>query len=310
MPRRSPAPAAVALRPARGRGGGVRRTRSVRRRVGGPHAGRAPARSSRCSSRSPGLYGATRSDAFALRADRRSRGVTWTSEDADPRGARHPRRPEPVHAGHERALEAAGSSDPGDPRRVGHGRAARRGPGRRSPSASPLLAWQVGADRYLVDEDGMLFGRIDADLARGRGGAARGRRPARRRGGHRRGSARSTPSSSTPPGGSARCARPTSARPPRRSRSSSTTPDGFSLHGRPGRLVRGVRVLHADAAHDRPDPGPGPAAAQHARGPRGRRPAGDPRRRPQRHLRAAGRRLAIAGPKPAKTPKPTKSPAP
>ena len=277
-------------------------------RVGGPDADRGPARSSRCSSRSPGLYGAPRRRLRASSGTEVS-GATWTSRGRGPRGARHPRRPEPVHAGHDRALESGWRALPairGASSRVALPDEVRVDVAERVA----LLAWQVGA-RPLPRRRGR-------DAVRGARRRARPRprrrcpwsttsAPTRRpspwavdaRPGHPRRRAR----------GSARCARPTSA--------AAAPALEIQLDD-----AHGLLAAHADPVGWSAvfgfytptlrttdlDPGPGPAAAQPARGPRGRRAAGDPRRRPQRHLRAAGR-LAIAGPKPAKTPKPTKTPA-
>ena len=276
--------------------------------VGGPDAGarRRAARAGRRARRP--LRRDQLVGAFAPARAPRSSGVTWTPQDAVLRGARHPRRPEPVHARHR----------PSSRPRLGD--ASRRSAARRSPSRCPTrsrvdvaereraarLAGRA-RDRYLVDEDGLVFGGSATT-------AARGRRDARRS------STTSAPASaalavgadarpgrsSTPRAGSARCARPTSAAAAPGSsiqlddehglRRSTADPVGWSaVFGfytptlRTTDLIPGqVRLLRSLLA-----------------GPRGRRPAGDPRRRPQRHLRPAAR--TPSADRPAK-PKPQHAP--
>ena len=204
----------------RARGSGVRRARSVRRRSAGLTPTRAGALLALVVALA-GLYGATSSGAFALKRTEVS-GVTWTSEDA--------------------VLAALAIPDGQNLFTLDTTELSKRLasiPAIRGASITvalpdevrvdvaervALLAWQVGADRYLVDEDGMVFGRIDAaspgaaaklplvDDQRAAAASHRRGRHARPRHPRRRAD------------GSARCARPTSARPRRGSGSSSTTP--------------------------------------------------------------------------------------
>ncbi len=143
----------------RGRpGSGVRRARSVRRRSAGLTPTRAGALLALVVGLA-GLYGATSSGAFALRRTEVS-GVTWTSEDAVLAALAIP-------AGQNLfTLDTTELS-----RRLAIIPAIR---GASITVALPdevrvdvaervaLLAWQVGSERYLVDEDGLVFGRIDA----------------------------------------------------------------------------------------------------------------------------------------------------
>jgi cell division septal protein FtsQ len=142
----------------RARGSGVRRARSVRRRSAGLTPTRAGALLALVVALA-GLYGATSSGAFALRRTEVS-GVTWTSEDAVLAALAIP-------AGQNLfTLDTTELS-----KRLASIPAIR---GASITVALPdevrvdvaervaLLAWRVGADRYLVDEDGMVFGRIDA----------------------------------------------------------------------------------------------------------------------------------------------------
>ena len=128
-----------------------------------------------------------------------------------------------------------------------------------------LLAWQVGADRYLVDEDGMVFGRIDATSPE-----AAAKLPLVDD--QRADAATIAVGGTLDPVILDAARRLGSLRPADLGTAASTARDparrrpGLLAQGRSGRLVRGVRVLHADPAHDRPDPGPGPPPAQHARG--------------------------------------------
>jgi len=142
----------------RARGSGVRRARSVRRRSAGLTPTRAGALLALVVALA-GLYGATSSGAFALRRTEVS-GVTWTSQDAVLAALAIP-------AGQNLfTLDTSELS-----KRLASLPAIR---GASITVALPdevrvdvaervaLLAWQVGADRYLVDEGGMVFGRIDA----------------------------------------------------------------------------------------------------------------------------------------------------
>ncbi len=142
----------------RARGSGVRRARSVRRRSAGLTPTRAGALLALVVALA-GLYGATSSGAFGLKRTEVS-GVTWTSQDA--------------------VLAALAIPDGQNLFTLDTTELSKRLasiPAIRGASITvalpdevrvdvaervALLAWQVGADRYLVDEDGMVFGRIDA----------------------------------------------------------------------------------------------------------------------------------------------------
>jgi cell division septal protein FtsQ len=135
----------------------VRKARSVRRRSAGLTPTRAGALLALVVGLA-GLYGATSSGAFELRRTAVS-GVTWTPEDAVLSALDIPadqnlflldtdeltRRLTVLPAIRGAAITVALP----DELRVD---VAER---------KALLAWQVGADRYLVDQDGKLFGRID-----------------------------------------------------------------------------------------------------------------------------------------------------
>lgn len=148
----------VSLRPARP-GGGVRRTRSVRRRSAGLTPTRAGALLALLAAIA-GLYGAVSSGAFSLGRVEVT-GTTWTTEDA----------------------VLAAMALPGDQNlfvlRTGSLEAAVAGiPAVHSAAVSvalpdtvrvdvrereALLVWQVGARRFLVDETGLLFGELPGD---------------------------------------------------------------------------------------------------------------------------------------------------
>ena len=194
--------------------------------------------------------------------------------------------------------------------------AARRSPSRcrtrsasTSPSESRCSRGRWAPTATWSTQDGLVFGRIDATTPEAAAELPVVDDQRARRRGHRRGRQRR-------PGDPRRRAAARLASPgrPRHRRVEARHPArrraGLLAQGRSGRLVRGVRVLHADPAHDRPDPGPGQAPAQHARGPRGRCPAGDPRGRPQRNVRPAGGCLAVGRSEAGEDPKPTKAPAP
>ena len=137
--------------------GGVRRARAVRRRSAGLTPTRAAALLALVVGLA-GLYGATSSDAFALRRTQID-GVTWTPEDAVLAALDLPegqnlflldtdelaRRLTMIPAIRGASITVA------LPDEVRVDVAEREG----------LLVWQVGTDRYLVDEDGLLFGRVD-----------------------------------------------------------------------------------------------------------------------------------------------------
>ena len=272
-----------ALRPGARPGGGVRRTRSVRR----ASAGLTPVRAGALLAVLAGaaaVYGLASSDAFTARRTTVT-GATWTSEERDPRGARDPGRHQRLHHPDGRPGAAPGA-DPGAQRGHGLGRPARRGAGggRRAPGAAGL------ADRLAP----VPRRRRGPPVRGARRRRSRGdRRPA---GGERRapgldGARRRLDAGPGDPG----------RRPPARlapaGRRRQRRPQPRPAPGRPERLhdahpagvVDGdLRLLHADAADDGPDPGPGQAPAQPPRRPRGHRAAGDPGRRPQRDLRAQG----------------------
>jgi cell division protein FtsQ len=150
---RTPAIPRAGSRPA----SGVRKARSVRRRSAGLTPTRAGALLALVVGLA-GLYGATSSGAFDLRRTSIS-GVTWTPEDAVLSALDIPA---------EQNLFLLDTGELAD--RLSVIPAIR---GASITVALPdevrvdvaerqaLLAWQVGADRYLVDQDGMLFGRID-----------------------------------------------------------------------------------------------------------------------------------------------------
>ena len=260
-------------------GGGIRRTPKVRRRSAGLTPVRAGALLALLVALT-GLYGATRSDAFTVRRTAIT-GAAWTSEEALRSALAIPAGQNLFTLGTrelERRLVAM--------------------PGIRGASVSvvlpdevrvavaervPLLAWKVGDLRYLVDEDGYLFARVEGSVARtGRGAPRHRRQPPRGRG--------PRPWVHAGPGGP-RC-RPApglaQARGPRHGRHAPRHPRrrrGRLRHeGRPGRLVGNLRLLHADASDHRADPGPGPPVAQLARaGGGGHGRQGDPGRRPERH---------------------------
>ena len=139
-------------------GSGVRRARSVRRRSAGLTPTRAAALLALVVALA-GLYGATSSGAFALKRTEVT-GVTWTSEDAVRAALAIPdgqnlftldttelaKRLTGIPAIRGASITVA---LPDEVRVDVAERVA-------------LLAWQVGADRYLVDQDGLVFGRIDA----------------------------------------------------------------------------------------------------------------------------------------------------
>ena len=126
-----------------------------------------------------------------------------------------------------------------------------------------LLVWQVGADRYLVDEEGLLFGRVDEaspgaaaelpvvdDQRVVAGVLALGATldPVLLDAARRLGSLRPADLGTAAAG----------------SRSRSTTRSGSRSRPSPSAGPR-CSVLHPDAPDDRAHPGPGPAAAEHAR---------------------------------------------
>ena len=152
-----PPPCRAPARPASAAPAGPAPRRRASRRSG-------PARSSRCSSRSPA--------STARRARTRSRSERTDDQRRDvdrPRTRSSRRSPSPPARTCSRSARPSVErlpSDPGDPRRVDH--VALPDEVRVDVAERvALLAWQVGADRYLVDEDGMLFARIDDDAARG-----------------------------------------------------------------------------------------------------------------------------------------------
>ena len=176
--------------------------------------------------------------------------------------------------------------------------------GIRLEERTPLLVWQTGADRWLVDREGLVFAKLGDDPPPEAAGlavvedarpasVAPGRQPARP-GRARRGA----PTGLAHPG-RRRQQRAGAAHPARRY-------VGLRAPYRHRRLVRRVRLLHADAALDRADRRPGPAPAQLPRGPRADGVPDHPRGRPERdvhpagHPPAVGRRLA--SPSPSSTP--------
>jgi cell division septal protein FtsQ len=161
MTRRSAGPVAPrrpsALRPGARPGGGVRRTPNVRRRSAGLTPVRAGALLALLVALA-GMYGATRSDAFTLRRTAIT-GVTWTSEDAVRSALAIP---------DGQNLFTLGTTE------LEHRLTAI--PAIRGASISvvlpdeirvavaervPLLTWQAGGQRYLVDQDGLLFAQVD-----------------------------------------------------------------------------------------------------------------------------------------------------
>ena len=138
-------------------GAGVRRTRTVRRRSAGLTPIRAGALLALLVSLA-GLYGATSSGAFSMRRLEVS-GMTWTSKDA--------------------VLAALAIPDGQNLFTLRTGDLVDRLavlPAIRDASITvalpdavrvdvaervALLAWEVDGDRYLVDEDGLLFARLD-----------------------------------------------------------------------------------------------------------------------------------------------------
>ena len=215
-------------------------------------------------------------------ATSRSKAPRSPIADAVERRARRGPRREPVRAAHGRARgRAAGAAD--HPGRRRSASACRTACWSGSRSAPPILVWRIGARRYLVDRDGRLFARLGDDAAaRGRG-AARRRGPARDVG---------RPVGRRPPRGgrprrrdAARLARAGRRRqrgrgPDRRRRRH----ERLRRPGPPGQLVGRVRLLHAQPAHARPHPGPGPPAAQPAHRARAAARPGDPRVGDRRHL--------------------------
>ena len=156
---------------------------------------------------------------------------------------------------------------------------------------APILVWQVGDRRFLVD----ATGRCSPQLA---GRAARRRRPACRSSttaGRRRPasigrlSARPGRPRRRDPARLAR-ARPTSAARPTRLAVSADRRERLRRQPTPGRLDGGLRLLHAEPADARAHPGPGPPAAQPARRARAARRAGHPRLGDRRDVHRRGRR--------------------
>ncbi|HEY6570846.1 MAG TPA: FtsQ-type POTRA domain-containing protein [Candidatus Limnocylindrales bacterium] len=138
-------------------GAGVRRTRTVRRRSAGLTPTRAGALLALLLSLA-GLYGATSSGAFSMRRLDVS-GVTWTSEDAVLAALAIPDGQNlfTLHTGDliDRLTVLPAIRDasitialPDEVRVDVAERVA-------------LLAWEVDGQRYLVDEDGLLFARVD-----------------------------------------------------------------------------------------------------------------------------------------------------
>ena len=264
-----------------------------------------PGRSSRCSAVRRGHL--RRRRLAGLRATRSSSidGVRRT-----PTGRRS-RRPSPTPAARtcsarDRPARGAPCRDAARPSArprvdVAPARHARRHA--RGARADPRLAGRRA--RFLVDAEGRLFAPLgDEPPAEARrrcrssttaraasAGLAVGARLDRR-------------STSTPRPGWPRSCPPTSAAPPSALAVSVTDENGFVVgHGR--RLVGRLRLLHAEPAHARAHPGPGPAAAQPARRARAarragrsspRRPTGPTsqadarRRRPSRRRRPMSRR--------------------
>ncbi len=149
-----------------------------------------------------------------------------------------------------------------------------------------LVAWRVGDRRFLVDADGFLFGELPQDA-----GGTVDELPVVD---DRRAASRTLDVGTTLDAVSLDAAlRLGSLRPTdvgsRGERLAIRVDDAERLrHPRPTRgLVRDLRLLHADPATHGHHPGPGAPAAQPHRGSRGRGPAGDPRGRAQRHLRAS-----------------------
>ena len=164
----------------------------------------------------------------------------------------------------------------------------------------PVLVWQVGDRRFLVDADG------DAVRRARRRPAGRGRRPAGRRrppggvGRARRRRHASTRSTSTRRPGSPRsCRRDVGSAAERARRSRVTDENGFVVRAEPAGWIGDLRLLHAEPADARPHPGPGPPAAQPARRARAARRPGHPR---------LGHRRRRTIPKPTATPKPSAAP--
>ena len=165
MTRRSAGPVSPrppsALRPGARPGGGVRRTPTVRRRSAGLTPVRAGALLALLVALA-GMYGATRSDAFTLRRTAIT-GVTWTTEDAVRSALAIP---------DGQNLFTLGTSE--------LERRLKTIPAIRGASISvvlpdelrvavaervPLLAWKAGGQRYLVDQDGLLFAQVDDTTA-------------------------------------------------------------------------------------------------------------------------------------------------
>jgi hypothetical protein len=150
-----------ALRPGARPGGGVRRTKSVKRASAGLTPVRAGALLAILAA-GAGLYGVASSDAFALRRTTVT-GATWTPQSAIlaalalPDGAN-------VFTLHPADLERLVGSIPSLrgatvevalPDEVKVAVAERQ----------PLLVWRVADRSFLVDEDGMLFAEVGPDTA-------------------------------------------------------------------------------------------------------------------------------------------------
>ena len=277
------APKPSALRPGARPGGGVRRTKPVKRASAGiltpVRAGAALA----LLVAAGGLYGAMASDAFVARTTTVS-GNTWTSEDAIRAALAVPDGQNVFTLG-DRRPRAADRADPGRRGRRGQRRAAGRGARSPSRSGRRCSPGRSATRRFLVDARRHAVRRAGRRPARGRRAAAARRRPAAPTSVYlgvgdtldpvtldaalRLGSLAPADVGS---GGDAR-------RGPDRRRERLRAPR------RARRLERHLRLLHADAADDRAHPGPGPAAPEPAaRERRGGRPAGDPRRRGQRDV--------------------------
>ena len=261
--------------------------------VRGPHAdaGRRAARARRRARRASTARPArARSPLQADRGQRRD----LDARGRGARGARHPRRPEPVHAGHRRARSTRLAAIPAIRGASITVALPGRGPGRRRGARARCSSGRSAPTATSSTRTGCCSARIDADLARGRRGAARSSTtsaspPAalavgrHARPGHPR---RRAPARLAAPG------RPrhgrVAARDPR-----STTRTGFTLKAEPVGWSAVFGFYTPTLRTTDLIPGQVRLLRSMLAGPRGRRPAGDPRRRPQRHLRPARRRLAL-----------------
>ena len=240
--------------------GGVRRARSVRRRSAGLTPTRAAALLALVVGLA-GLYGATSSGAFALRRTQ-IEGVTWTPQDAVlaaldlPEGQNLFLLDTDALARRLSVIPAirGASVTVALPDEVRVDVAEREG----------LLVWQVGADRYLVDEEGLLFGRVDETSPRPRrrcrSSTTSGSWPASSPSGPR--STRSLLDAARRLGSLRPADLGTAA-----ARFEITLDDevGFTLEAEPVGWSAVFGFYTPSLRDDRAHPGPGPAAAEHAR---------------------------------------------